>query len=109
VGYVRLHGRNYQDWFREDAGRDARYDYLYSEDELEPWLDRIEKVAEGSAETYVIANNHFRGKAAVNALQIKFKIEGKKVEAPASLVSSYPVLEPIAKRVGDPTQERLFD
>ena len=28
VGYVRLHGRNYEDWFREGAGRDARYDYL---------------------------------------------------------------------------------
>ncbi len=24
VGYVRLHGRNYDDWFREGAGRDAR-------------------------------------------------------------------------------------
>ncbi len=24
VGYVRLHGRNYRDWFRENAGRDAR-------------------------------------------------------------------------------------
>ena len=41
VGYVRLHGRNYRDWFREDAGRDARYDYLYTEDELDPWLDKI--------------------------------------------------------------------
>ena len=30
VGYVRVHGRNYRDWFREKAGRDARYDYLYS-------------------------------------------------------------------------------
>jgi uncharacterized protein YecE (DUF72 family) len=109
VGYVRLHGRNYQDWFRENAGRDARYDYLYSEDELEPWLDRIEQVAKDSVETYVITNNHFRGKAAVNALQIKSKIEGKKVEAPTSLVSAYPVLEKIARRVGEPTQERLFD
>jgi uncharacterized protein YecE (DUF72 family) len=109
VGYVRLHGRNYKDWFSEDADRDSRYDYLYSEDELEPWLDRIEQVTESSAETYVITNNHFRGKAAVNALQIKCKIEGKKVEAPASLVSAYPVLEPIADRIGEPTQERLFD
>jgi uncharacterized protein YecE (DUF72 family) len=109
VGYVRLHGRNYKDWFREDAGRDARYDYLYSEDELEPWLDKIERVAEDSAETYIITNNHFRGQAAVNALQIKSKIEGKKVEAPSSLVSIYPVLETAAQPVGDPTQKRLFE
>ncbi|MGD2215971.1 MAG: DUF72 domain-containing protein, partial [Gemmatimonadales bacterium] len=47
VGYVRLHGRNYDDWFREGAGRDARYDYLYAREELEPWVDRIRELAEG--------------------------------------------------------------
>lgn len=109
VSYVRLHGRNYQDWFREDAGRDARYDYLYSETELDPWLDKIRRVAEDSAETYVITNNHFRGQAAVNALQIKSRIEGKKVEAPSSLVAAYPVLEQIAHPVGDPSQRSLFE
>ena len=96
VGYVRLHGRNYQDWFREDAGRDARYDYLYPESELDPWLDKISQVAEDSAETYVITNNHFRGKAAVNALQIKAKLVSRKVEAPATLVAAYPILADIA-------------
>jgi len=30
VGYVRLHGRNYENWFREKAVRDERYNYLYS-------------------------------------------------------------------------------
>ena len=29
LAYLRLHGRNSADWFRPDAGRDARYDYLY--------------------------------------------------------------------------------
>ena len=29
-GYVRLHGRNTRDWFREKAPRDDRYNYLYS-------------------------------------------------------------------------------
>ena len=37
VAYVRVHGRNYRDWFRKGAGRDARYDYLYPAGELEPW------------------------------------------------------------------------
>ena len=34
IGYVRLHGRNYQEWFkeREDGqGSEQRYDYLYEE------------------------------------------------------------------------------
>ena len=28
VGYIRLHGRNYRNWFREDAKQNDRYDYL---------------------------------------------------------------------------------
>ena len=108
VGYVRLHGRNYQDWFRENAGRDARYDYLYTDKELRPWLDAIHRIKETSIETYVIANNHFRGKAAVNALQIKSRISSKKVEAPPSLVERYPVLEEVTTQTSKPPQGKLF-
>lgn len=107
VGYVRLHGRNYQDWFREGAGRDARYDYLYSEEELDPWLERILEVSDGASETYVITNNHFRGQAVVNALQIRSRLEGRKVSAPASLVARYPVLVKVAEEDSE-RQGRLF-
>ena len=107
IGYVRLHGRNYHDWFREHAGRDARYDYLYSDDELDPWMDKISEVSENAAETYVITNNHFRGQAVVNALQIRSRVEGRAVKAPASLVEHYPVLAPITEPEG-PAQRRLF-
>ena len=116
VGYVRLHGRNYRDWFREDAGRDARYDYLYTDEELDPWMDKVSRIAEDSAETYVITNNHFRGQAAVNALQIKARLKKRKVPAPASLVDAYPVLSTVATRSDEahssssfPTSGRLFD
>ncbi len=108
VGYVRLHGRNYKEWFREKAGRDARYDYLYSENELDPWLEKIERVAEDSSETYVITNNHFRGKAAVNALQIKAKLKAEKVPAPRSLVDEYPILENAVIPEEGPSQGSLF-
>jgi uncharacterized protein YecE (DUF72 family) len=107
VGYVRLHGRNYQDWFREDAGRDARYDYLYSKEELEPWIEKIAEVSEAASSTYVITNNHFRGQAVVNALQIRARIEGRKVPAPPSLLERYPVLESSAEADG-PRQGELF-
>ncbi|HYN14173.1 MAG TPA: hypothetical protein VES66_00115, partial [Terriglobales bacterium] len=33
IGYVRLHGRNYDQWFEHEAPHD-RYNYLYSEGEL---------------------------------------------------------------------------
>jgi len=29
TGYIRVHGRNYKDWFREKAPVEQRYNYLY--------------------------------------------------------------------------------
>jgi uncharacterized protein YecE (DUF72 family) len=92
VGYVRLHGRNYQDWFREKAPRDDRYNYLYSLDELEPWITRIKEMAKKTKESYVITNNHFRGQAVVNALEIKSTLTEQRVVAPAPLFEKYPGL-----------------
>lgn len=94
VGYVRLHGRNYEDWFREGAGRDARYDYLYSEQELEPWAERIRELArqEPIEEVYVIANNHARGQAPANAIVLAHMIRGERVPAPETLLAAYPDL-----------------
>jgi uncharacterized protein YecE (DUF72 family) len=91
VGYVRVHGRNYADWFRKDAGRDARYDYLYDEAELRPWVRRTKEVAaQPDAERVdVVFNNHYRGKAVVNALQFRRLLEGGKVAAPPPLMDHY--------------------
>jgi uncharacterized protein YecE (DUF72 family) len=75
IGYVRLHGRNYQNWFKEDAGRDARYDYLYSRREIGEVVTLIGTVSESSDEIYVITNNHFRGQAVINALQILQRLD----------------------------------
>ena len=92
IGYVRLHGRNYQDWFREKAPRDDRYNYLYSLDELDPWIVRIKEIAKKTRETYVITNNHFRGQAVVNALEIKSTLEEEAAKGPAPLFDVYPRL-----------------
>lgn len=91
VGYIRLHGRNYKQWFAETNVRD-RYDYLYSGQELEKWKDRTLEVASKTETTYVVANNHNLGKAAVNALELMSMIESRKVKAPATLVTRYPEL-----------------
>ena len=96
VGYIRLHGQNLENWFREDAGRDERYNYLYSMQELMPWADRVRAVADKTDETYAIANNHFRGQAVVNALQLEFLLSGRKVPTPASLQAVYPDLAAVS-------------
>ena len=101
IGYVRLHGRNYQDWFREKAPRDDRYNYLYSMDELEPWITRIKEIAAKTKESYVITNNHFRGQAVVNALEIKATLTEQMVPAPAPLFQKYPQLNDSALPQGE--------
>ncbi len=96
VGYVRLHGRNYDQWFDSD-NRDDRYNYLYKAAELEKWKEKIATIAGKAETTYVIANNHFQAKAAVNALELKHLLGGKKVAAPETLVRSYPELKGITE------------
>jgi len=97
VGYVRFHGRNYSAWFDKKAGRDQRYDYLYSDDELRSWVPRILKLAESTEQTFVIANNHVRGKGVANALQLKAMFTGEKQPVPKGLPELYPQLEIIAR------------
>jgi uncharacterized protein YecE (DUF72 family) len=86
--YVRLHGRNYDQWFDSDS-RNDRYNYLYTDPELQGWKNRIDSIAERAPKTFVIANNHFEGKAAVNALQLKSMITGGRVPVPDTLLKKY--------------------
>jgi len=48
--------------------------------------------------TYVVANNHYLGKAAVNALELISILRGGKVEVPEPLRKHYPELDAIAAR-----------
>jgi uncharacterized protein YecE (DUF72 family) len=100
VAYVRLHGRNHDQWFDSD-NRDDRYNYLYNERELAGWKQRIEAVAAKAETTYVITNNHFESKAGVNALELKAMLTGKRVPAPPTLVQKYPEL----RRFADPAED----
>ncbi len=93
IGYLRLHGRNVKEWFREGAGRDARYDYLYNEFELFEISERIRAIAKEAEEVYVITNNHYRGKAACNALELKAKMGEKNPKVPEVLLEHYPQLK----------------
>jgi len=93
VGYVRLHGRNAADWFRKDAGRDDRYNYLYSREELEQWLTMVRRMRQRAKDIYVITNNHFEGQAMVNAFELKHAIEGKPQPVPDCLLAAYPRLK----------------
>jgi len=88
IGYARLHGRNYEKWFAHGETWE-RYNYLYSERELAPWVERIEKIAKKKKDTYVITNNHFRGQAILNAGDLKESL-GQDGTLPPQLKEAYP-------------------
>jgi len=104
VGYVRLHGRNYDQWFEAEKGED-RYNYLYSGSELAGWNEKIERMSQKAEITFVVTNNHFEAKAGVNALQLRHMLSGERVTAPESLIKHYPELKSIA----DPLPEESDD
>jgi uncharacterized protein YecE (DUF72 family) len=91
LAYVRLHGRNSEAWFDSKAGRDQRYDYLYSPPELDGWARRISTLSKAAKRTFVIANNHYRGQAPANALELR-RLGGEGVTVPRALSETYPRL-----------------
>jgi uncharacterized protein YecE (DUF72 family) len=96
VAYLRLHGRNAAMWFAEGADAAARYDYRYPAEELEAIVDVVEVLSRQARETYLITNNHFRGQAALNALELRHRLHRAPVPVPPPLLTAYPEVSKIA-------------
>jgi uncharacterized protein YecE (DUF72 family) len=65
LAYFRLHGRNKETWWGSDSP--ARYDYLYSDRELEATAQRIKQIVVKADRLIIYFNNHRRGQAVRNA------------------------------------------
>ena len=89
VGYLRLHGRNAKAWFDKDAGRDQRYDYFYSDAELDEIQAALEEIAERVERMFVIANNHYRGQAVAAGLQVVRRLGGEMPDPPGRVGDLY--------------------
>jgi uncharacterized protein YecE (DUF72 family) len=72
TGYVRFHGRNKRTWWNKEAG--DRYDYLYSEEELEAWVGKIRNLIEKTKDILVFFNNCHDGQAPRNAQQLRLML-----------------------------------
>lgn len=82
LAYYRLHGRNAENWW-EQPTPSHRYDYLYSENELEDWALRVEQAAKATTTCYVFANNCHLGQSMVNALQLRRRLTVRPPAVPA--------------------------
>lgn len=98
--YARLHGRNAAQWWDHEAAED-RYNYLYSGEELEPFVDVAAAAAALGKKLYLYTNNHFAGNAVANAAQLRARV-GDPVEAPfpRTFVERFPHLEDVIRTDG---------
>ena len=110
VAYYRFHGRNAAKWFGPDTSNEERYNYLYSDRELEPWAERIRegRVRRSDTNAFAVMNNHFRGQAVANALQLQQMLIGETRAAPESLRETYPTIAGATRAPTSPAQKRLF-
>jgi uncharacterized protein YecE (DUF72 family) len=58
LAYVRLHGRNAETWNVRGGSASDRFDYLYSTEELEEWIEPLRELGEKAEEVYVLFNNN---------------------------------------------------
>ena len=74
TAYVRLHGRNARMWWQHPTPS-HRYDYLYSEDELDPWIASVDRMRAKSDRAYIFTNNCRLGQSVVTALQMMTRLD----------------------------------
>lgn len=94
--YVRLHSRRGESWY---GGDKERYDYNYSDDELNEWIEWMKAAQQRTEEVLFLFNNCYRGQAVANARRLR--------ELIAERTPWLPVVSPFAER--PPEQRSLFD
>ena len=58
VAYVRFHGRNAKTWNIKAEKSSERFNWMYSPDELEEWVPKLERLAGDADEVYAMFNNN---------------------------------------------------
>jgi uncharacterized protein YecE (DUF72 family) len=58
VAYVRFHGRNVKTWNIKAEKSWQRFDWMYSSQELEEWVERFGRLSEEADEVYAMFNNN---------------------------------------------------
>ena len=75
IALVRFHGRNRATWEKQGITTAERFNYLYSENELQDWVPRIKGLSERTQQCHVLFNNCHEDKAVNNARQIRLMLD----------------------------------
>jgi uncharacterized protein YecE (DUF72 family) len=96
TAYVRFHGRNAETWNKRGGSASERFDYLYSEEELEEWVAPLRELAGQAEQAYAFFNNNATSpdghggrmaQAAANAKQLQRLLQAANVPVSAGAKS----------------------
>src|ERR671930_364209 len=101
TAYVRLHGRNADTWNKRGGSAAERFDYLYSDDELQEWVGPLRELAGEAEQAFALYNNNSNSprpgielqrvaQAAYNAYELRGLLDEAGVPATGGL-------EPVAR------------
>jgi uncharacterized protein YecE (DUF72 family) len=69
TAYVRFHGRNASTWNKRTGSAAERFDYLYSEQELEEWVEPLKELTLDTESVYAMFNNNGRSEMPSTGLE----------------------------------------
>jgi len=92
LAYVRFHGRNLGTWNKRGGSAAERFDYLYTDEELEEWVEPLQELAGETEEAYAFFNNNASSEdpdnplgrvaqAATNARQLRRLLDVNRIAA----------------------------
>jgi uncharacterized protein YecE (DUF72 family) len=81
VAYLRFHGRNWKTWNKRTRTSGERFDWLYSRDDLEEWVEPVAQLARDGHEVYAMFNNNRYDYAPRSAAVLRGLLEEAGVEA----------------------------
>jgi uncharacterized protein YecE (DUF72 family) len=88
TAYVRFHGRNAETWNKRGGSAAERFDYLYSDEELQEWVEPLRDLSEQAENAYAFFNNNATSpdghggrtaQAAANAKALQRLLQAEKV------------------------------
>jgi uncharacterized protein YecE (DUF72 family) len=85
VAYVRFHGRNWKTWNKKTKTSGERFDWLYSREDLEDWVEPVARLAEEAREVYAMFNNNRYDYAPRSAQVLRALLDEAGVEATGGL------------------------
>ncbi len=77
VAYVRFHGHNTETWNKKGISARERFDWHYTEDELEEWVPKVKSLAEDAGQVHLLVNTNDQDQGPRNARLLAKILQGE--------------------------------